>query len=94
MSTKVSLGFFLSCLDLQLFTKIKKDLTSLTETIFINNSRSKQNKRNPEHSFVDTVKFKTCVKFHQKILKPMVVGARQSFQFFRQLTWFLENNRV
>ena len=24
----------------------------------------------------------------------MVVGARQGFQFFRQITWFLENNRV
>ena len=24
----------------------------------------------------------------------MVVGARQSFQFFRQNTWFLENDRV
>ena len=24
----------------------------------------------------------------------MVVGARQSFQFFRQITWFLENNRA
>ena len=24
----------------------------------------------------------------------MVVGARQSFQFFRQNTWFLENNRA
>ena len=24
----------------------------------------------------------------------MVVGAHQSFQFFRQNTWFLENNRV
>ena len=23
----------------------------------------------------------------------MVVGARQSFQFFRQKTWFLGNNR-
>ena len=23
----------------------------------------------------------------------MVVGARQSFQIFRQNTWFLENNR-
>ena len=23
----------------------------------------------------------------------MVVGARQSFRFFRQKTWFLENNR-
>ena len=24
----------------------------------------------------------------------MVVGARQNFQFFRQNTWFLENNRA
>ena len=24
----------------------------------------------------------------------MVVGARQSFQFFKQKTWFLENNRA
>ena len=24
----------------------------------------------------------------------MVVGARQSFQFFRQKTWFLGNNRT
>ena len=24
----------------------------------------------------------------------MVVGARQSFQIFRQNTWFLENNRA
>ena len=24
----------------------------------------------------------------------MVVGARQNFQFFRQKTWFLENNRA
>ena len=24
----------------------------------------------------------------------MVVGARESFQFFRQITWFPENNRA
>ena len=24
----------------------------------------------------------------------MAVGARQSFQFFRQITWFLRNNRA
>ena len=35
-----------------------------------------------------------CAKFQQKLLKSMVVGARQSFQFFRQNTWFLENNRA
>ena len=29
-----------------------------------------------------------------KNINSMVVGARQSFQFFRQNTWFLENNRA
>ena len=35
-----------------------------------------------------------CAKFQQKLLKSMVAGTRQSFQFFRQNTWFLENNRA
>ena len=35
-----------------------------------------------------------CAKFQQKILNPMVVGARQSFQFFRQKTLFHENNKA
>ena len=33
-------------------------------------------------------------KFQQKILNSMVVGARQKFPYFRQTTWFLENNRA
>ena len=32
--------------------------------------------------------------FRKKILNSMVVGARQSFQFFGQKAWFLENNRA
>ena len=60
--------------------------------IFANNSRRKQNKENPEHPFVDIGKWKMCAKFQQKTLNSMVVGARQSFQFLRQITWFLENN--
>ena len=60
---------------------------------FINNSRSKQNKKIPTHAFVDITKQKTCAKFQQKILTSMVVGARQNFQFFREKTWFLGNNR-
>ena len=50
-------GIFLFCLDLELFAKIEK--TWFLHTffyIFINNSRSKQNKKNPEHSFVDIIK--------------------------------------
>ena len=34
-----------------------------------------------------------CAKFQQKMLNSMVVGARQSFQFFRQKTWFIGNDR-
>ena len=52
--------------------------------LFINNSRSKQTKNNPEQPFLDIIKKKTCAKFQQKISNPMVVGARQNFQFFRQ----------
>ena len=36
----------------------------------------------------------TCAKFQQKIVNSTVVGARQSFQFFRQITKFLENTRA
>ena len=61
--------------------------------IFANNSISKQNIKIPEHAFVDLGKKEMCAKFQQKILNSMVVGARQSFQFFIQKTWFLENNR-
>ena len=46
----------------------------------------------PEHPFVDIGKQKTCIKFQQKLLNFMVVEVRQSFQFFRQKTWFLEND--
>ena len=44
--------------------------------------------------FVDIVKQETCAKFQQKILNFVAVGARQSFQFFRQIAWFLGNNRA
>ena len=54
----------------------------------------KKIKKNPEHTFVDIGEQETCARFQQKLLNSMVVGARQSFQFFKQKTWFLENNRV
>ena len=47
------MGFFLFHLDLELFAKIKKDLVS---THLFNNSRPKQNKKNPTHPFVDITK--------------------------------------
>ena len=47
LSTKECSGFFLFCLDLELFAKIKKSLVSthLFFHIFVNNPRSKQNKK-------------------------------------------------
>ena len=62
--------------------------------IFINNLKSKQNKKNLEHPLVDIVKHETCAKFQQKTLNFTVIEACQRFQFFRQITWFLGNNRA
>ena len=51
-------------------------------------------KKIPEHPFVDIDKTETYTKFQQKILNYMAVGARESFQFFRQITSFLRNKRA
>ena len=51
--------------------------------ILANNSSSEQDKKQG-----------TCAKLQWKLLKSMVVGTRQSFQFLRQNTWFLKNNRA
>ena len=56
-----------------------------------NNSRSKQNKKNSRTAFCRH-KYEQCAKSKHKLLNSMVVGARQSFQIFRQNTWFLEKN--
>ena len=95
MSTKGCVGFFILFRTWVICQNQKiLGFYILTETSFINNSRSKQNKKNPIHSFVDIGKTKTCAKFQQKLLKLTVVGARQSFQFFRQITCFLGNTRT
>ena len=88
MSTEDCAGFCLFCLELELFAKIKKipGFYRLTETMFIKNSRSKQNKKNPTHPFVDIHKTETYAKFQQKILNSTLVGARESSQFSRQIT--------
>ena len=54
MCTKGCVGLLKFCLDLELFAKIKKDLVS-THSFFtlINNSRSKQNRKNSADAFVD-----------------------------------------
>ena len=39
-------------------------------------------------------KWEMCAKFQQKILNSIVVEAPQSFLFFIEKTWFLENKRA
>ena len=88
-------GFFSFCLDLDLFAKIKKYLVSthprkpgLSIAQYLNKI-----KKHPESPFVDIGKQETRAKSQKKILNSMVVGAYQSFQFFRKITWLLGNNR-
>ena len=79
---KTCSGFSLCCLDLHLFAKIKKvGFYTLVFDIFINNLRSKQNKKIPSNLL--HLSRKRMQNFIKKILKSMAVGARQSFQFFR-----------
>ena len=95
MSIKGCTGLFLFCLDLELFAKIKKDQVSAHSFFtFLLITQDLNKIKNPEHPFLDIIKQNTCSKFQQKILNSMIVGARQSFQFFRQKAWFLGNNRA
>ena len=81
MSTKECVELFLFYLDLELLAKIKKDLVS-TNSFFTLLLITQ-----------DLNKIKKIPPISAKILNSMVVGAPQSFQFFRQKTWFLGNNR-
>ena len=93
---KACVGFFIILF--RSWVIYKPGLCECVETrsflILVNNSSSKQNKKNSTHSFVDSGKKVTCAKFQQKSLKSLVIEARQSFQFFRHNTWFLKNNRA
>ena len=93
MSRKGCVGvfFLFFCLELELFVKIKNYLFSTHSqkpVLSITQDLNKINK-NPTHPFVDISKTETCEKFQQKILNTTLVGARQSFKFLRQITWFL-----
>ena len=47
------------------------------------------------HTLLQTLVSRRRVRsLSKKILNCRIVGARQSFQVFRQNTWFLENNRA
>ena len=68
MSTKGCAGFFYFVQTLNYLLKIEKSpgFNTLVSYIFINNPRSKQNKKNLEHPFVDIIELKTCAKFQKK----------------------------
>ena len=87
-------GIFLFFLYLELFAKTKQDLVSTYSLFTYFLITQDLNKKNPEHPFVDIIKQEPCAKCQQKILNFVVVGARQSFQFFREIVWFLGNNRA
>ena len=95
ISTKGCSGFFVQILIRTWVicqNKKRPAFYTLTKTRFINNLRSEQ-KKPSQTLFCRLGKSKTCAKFQQKKLNSMVAGARQSFQFFRQISWFLENKR-
>ena len=92
MSRKECVGFLKFCSEFELLAEIKKDLVSThsqKSDLSITQDLDKI-KKTPTHNFVDIGKTETCAKYQQKILNCTVVRARQSFQFFRQITWFLE----
>ena len=62
---------------------IRPGFYTLVLYIFINNSRSKQSKKIPNTILLTLLSTKRLQKFEQKTLNSMVVGAHQSFQFFR-----------
>ena len=55
--------------------------------IFENNSRSKQNKKNPTHFFVDSGKYETCAKLQQKILNCQTKNIESNFQTKYLVSW-------
>ena len=95
LSKKRCVGFFLFYLDLELFAKIKKDLVSTHSFFTLSLITQDLNKIKKTHTpFCRHYYVENVCKVSAKILKSMVAGGRQSFQFFRQKTWFLGKNRA
>ena len=86
--------FFLFCLDLELFAKIKKDLVS-THSIFTlllitqDLSKIKKKSRTP---FLDIINQKTCVKISATHIKLCGSWKLSKFTIFQAKNLFLGNN--
>ena len=68
MPTKGCSGFFIFCLDLELFAKITKDLafTNSFFTFLLITQDINKTKKNPEHPFVDLLSRKRVQNFSGK----------------------------
>ena len=56
--------------------------------IFTNTSRTKQNKKNPEHPFVEIGKQETCAKFQQKASTRWYLELVKVFNFSDKIPGF------
>ena len=65
MPTKECMGFFLFCLEMELFAKIKKCLVSShsEEPVLLITQYLDKIKKYPTHPFVDICKTEVCAKF-------------------------------
>ena len=96
MSTKGFVGFLKFCLELELFAKIKKYLVSThSQKPGLSITQDLNKTLKISHTLLQTfVRRKRVQNFSKKIIDFTVVGARQSFQVFRKITWFLGNTRA
>ena len=85
--------FFKFCLDLELVAKIKKTWFVHSFFTFLLISQDLYKIKKSRTLFCRYYQVENVRKTSAKNINSMVVGARQSFQFFRQKTWFLGNNR-
>ena len=82
-------------LNLELFAKIKKDLVTTHSffTLLLITQDINEIKKIPPTLLQKLLSRKRVQNFSKNLLNSMVLGACQSFQFFKQKTWFLGNNR-
>ena len=85
--------FFLFCLDLELYAKIKKDLVSTHSlfTFLLITQDLNKIKKPPKTLLLTFLSMKHVQNFSKRFQQFVVVGADQIFQFFRQIAWLLTN---
>ena len=86
-------GNYSTFLDLELLPKLKlPGFYILVFAFLLITQDLNKTQKNPKHPFVDIVWNEW--KMSSKKKNSVVVEARQSFQFFTRITWFLGNNGI